>query len=290
LLTQTVAQNQQKRNCGAAARAYAERFRWAVLPLQAITRDGYCTCGREDCTSPGKHPLTVRGVKDATKDIGVIAGWWKRWPWANVGVATGAVSGFWALDIDGSQGAESLHDLEREQGRLPASIEQLTGAGGRHVLFKQPDFTVVNKVRLSAGLDVRGCGGYIVVAPSIHISGRQYQWELSSRPGEVGIAAAPRWLLDLLRPAETAGQAKTASEWQRVACTDAPEGERNSRLLKIAGHLLRHYVSPFLAQELLLSWNARRCRPPLPDGEVLKIIDSIAARELKRIGGGRDVG
>lgn len=281
--TTILLQATQRSKTGRAALAYVERFGWAGLPVHSV-KDGLCTCGKPDCSNPGKHPLTRNGVRDASKDPATIARWWHRWPWANVGIATGAVSAFFVLDIDGEQGAESLRELEQKNGKLPETVEQLTGGGGRHILFRQPDFTVANKVRLASGIDIRGDGGYIVAAPSGHISGRAYNWELSSRPGEVEIADAPEWVLAMLRPARDAGQRKPSGEWQRIACTDAPEGERNERLAKITGHLLRKYVDPFLTSELVQAWNAARCLPPLSVTEVEKILESLAAKELRRRG------
>ena len=43
-----------------------------------------------------------------------------------------------ALDVDvsdGKPGAESLAELEATHGALPATVEQITGSGGRHLLF-----------------------------------------------------------------------------------------------------------------------------------------------------------
>ena len=43
---------------------------WAIAPLHSI-RDGRCTCGKPDCSSPGKHPiaeLTPNGFKSATTE------------------------------------------------------------------------------------------------------------------------------------------------------------------------------------------------------------------------------
>jgi hypothetical protein len=43
---------------------------WHILPIHPAA-GGLCSCGRgADCTSPGKHPLTPRGLKDATADPG----------------------------------------------------------------------------------------------------------------------------------------------------------------------------------------------------------------------------
>ncbi|MHB1255100.1 MAG: bifunctional DNA primase/polymerase [Dethiobacteraceae bacterium] len=279
ILAQNVKENKTER----AALAYASRFGWAVLPLHSI-RDGACTCGKSDCPSPAKHPLIRNGVKDASRDPAVIAAWWKRWPFANVGIATGEASGFFVLDVDGQTGEESLADLEEKNGKLPATVEAITGSGGRHILFKCPSDTGVgNKVALAPGLDIRGDGGYIVAAPSLHVSGRVYTWELSSRPGEAEMAAAPAWLLDMIKPVGDTGQAgKSSNEWQRLATTPALEGERNGRLAVIAGHLLRRYVDPHLALELLKTFNAQKCSPPLQEDEVLRIAESVAGAELRR--------
>ena len=46
-----------------------------------------------------------------------------------------------------------------------------------------------------------------------------------------------------------------------------------STLTRIAGHLLRRYVSPYVVIELLLAWNATRCRPPLRDKDIMRIVN-----------------
>lgn len=280
--------NVQLSRTGRAALAYANLFGWSVLPVHGIV-GGKCTCGRADCPSPGKHPLPQNGVKDATRDLSVIRGWWHRWPLANVGIATGAASGFWVLDVDGEAGEHSLQALVDEHGPLPHTVEQHSGGGGRHLLFAYPaeGQPLKNAVAVRPGLDVRANGGYILVAPSGHASGRDYVWEASSRPGEVPLAEAPEWLLNLIRPAAGAQQAKSADEWRRLAETPAPKGERNARLARIAGHLLRHYVNPYLAAQLVISWNQTHCQPPLAPAEVTQILESIAGLELERRGGGQ---
>lgn len=273
----------QPSRLGRAALAYAERFGWAVLPLHS-TKDGRCTCGNPGCASPGKHPITPHGVKDANKDPTVITRWWRRWPWANVGVATGAASGVFVLDVDGTAGRESLAELEEKHGKLPDTIEQITGSGGRHILFKYPGQPIANKVCLAPGLDVRGDGGYIVAPPSLHVSGRRYEWEVSSRPGAVPLAEAPGWLLELLQPVGGQGMSRTTEGWRHLVAEGVEEGKRNTTIASLAGHLLRHYIDPYVTLDLLLAWNRQRCRPPLPDEEVVTTINSVAKLEAMRRG------
>lgn len=273
-----------------AAVAYAIRMGWGVLLTHGI-QNGRCTCGRDDCPSPGKHPVTKHGVKDATKDPATIMRLLARYPWANIAIATGKVSGFFVLDVDPDHGGDdSLRDLVMQHGPLPDTVEQLTGGGGRHILFRWPGRPVPNRVAIAPGLDVRGDGGYIVVAPSVHHSGRRYVWELSSRPGEVPIAPAPQWLLDLVLAGADGRRTTPPEEWRRLAAFGVEEGQRNIAIARLAGHLLRRGVDPYLVALLLLGWNESRCRPPLPAEEVLRTVNSIAKREAARRGllaGGR---
>lgn len=139
---------------------------WAVLPLHSVTSDGACTCGRADCKSPGKHPLTRNGLNDATTDEATIVQWWNQFPLANIGIATGEKSGFVVLDIDGPEGEKSLSEIEAKFGPLPETLISTTGRG-RHLLFKCPTIPVKSRAGIwNAGskLDSRGNGGYIVVA------------------------------------------------------------------------------------------------------------------------------
>jgi hypothetical protein len=60
------------------------------------------------------------------------------------------------------------------------------------------------------------------------------------------------------------------------------QGARNNSIASLAGHLLRREVDPFVVLHLLLAWNATSCRPPLPEAEVARTVNSIAGRELRR--------
>jgi putative DNA primase/helicase len=90
---------------------YAREWGWAVFPLHSI-QSGVCTCGKQDCTSPGKHPvasLVPHGVSDASKDENQIRAWFGAlgMPHANIGIATGSVSGLIVVDVDIDKGADT---------------------------------------------------------------------------------------------------------------------------------------------------------------------------------------
>lgn len=193
-----------------AALAYAQRLNWPVFPVHGIV-EGKCACGKPGCDRPGKHPigrLVPHGLKDASTDPEVITRWWRDSPTANIGIVTGAESGIVVLDVDTIKaGDESLFDLERDHGKLPETVMAITGSGGFHYLFQHPGagVKVKNSVdNLGVGLDVRGDGGYIVVSPSLHISGRRYEWESSCRPLEADIAPLPGWLFEKIKAAKPA--------------------------------------------------------------------------------------
>jgi hypothetical protein len=167
-----------------------------VIPLHGLTVDGRCTCRRPGCASPGKHPRTTQGVTDASAEPATVAAWWRRWPHANVGLATGSGTGLVVVDLDGDEGAEAFAALQRRHGPLPDTRWARTGSGGWHAYFRHPGGAMPNTARrLGPGIDTRGDGGYVVAPPSLHASGGRYAWHNRAR-----LAPMPGWLVELLRP------------------------------------------------------------------------------------------
>jgi hypothetical protein len=147
------------------------------------------------CRPRGKEPITEHGFRDATTDQQKIRQWWTETPAANIGMPTGAVSGLIVLDIDPRNGGEeALETLIRQHGRLPETAEQITGGGGRHYVFRHPG-RPVKCGSLAPGVDIKGDGGYIIVAPSIHSSGRAYTWDgIAGAKALLSLAEAPGFL------------------------------------------------------------------------------------------------
>ena len=101
------------------------------------------------------------------------------WSDANVAIRTGVVSGLVALDVDLAKGGpNSLRLLVQSHEPLPGTVESLTGGGGQHILFQYPGESILNSTaKLGPGIDIRGDGGYIITPPSLHASGRRYEWD-----------------------------------------------------------------------------------------------------------------
>jgi len=134
---------------------------------------------------------------------------------------------------------------------------------------------VPNRAALAPGIDVRGDGGMIVAPPSVHSSGARYIWKAGHAPEQLAPGPLPHWLHETLAASGT-HPGHPLTYWRRLVAEGVPEGERNTTIASLAGHLLWHGVDAEVATELLLAWNRERCRPPLPDEEVVRAIESIA--------------
>lgn len=240
---------------------------WAVIPLQWVN-DGKCSCSNPDCQSVAKHPLTSRGVKDATTDENTIRGWWEKHPNANIGVATGAISGIVVVDVDPRHdGQKSLRRIQRKFGALPAGPCVKTGGGGTHLYFAHPGATVKNKVSLYPGIDIRGDQGYVVAPGSRHASGERYLWSKGKKPSDIDVPSVPAWLLRT-RPEEQVGSKQKED--------DIKDGNRNVTLTSLAGAMRARQMSPKSIEAALLAENRERCNPPLQEAEVRNIAKSIS--------------
>ena len=220
----------------------------------------------------GKTPLTAHGHLDATTAGAVIRSWWERWPQVNVGLAI--PRGLVVVDIDDPT---ALLRLKAEDRELPATVKSTTGRGFH--LFYRTEAEIRNAVQLFRGIDLRGVGGYIVAPPSVHPTGACYRWEVPPSPDN--FSEAPRWLQEVVTEGR-AGNARAPAAWRRITSEGVRHGKRNDAIASLAGHLLRRGVDPFVVLELLHSWNATRCHPPLSDAEVTRTVDSVAGCELRR--------
>lgn len=246
--------------CREAAMAYAQRG-WPVIPLHTPA-DGRCSCGKADCGHPGKHPRTPRGLHNATTDPNVITRWWERWPNANVGIVCG--DGLAVLDVDPRHGGDqSLSELEATHEPI-RSLAAATGGGGRHFYLLGP-VDLRSRVGFRPGLDLKAEGGYIVAPPSLHASGRRYEWTTEgSEPKEM-----PTWLIDLLQGGRIG---RSVSDLVRG---QIPKGQRNSTLASLAGSMRRNGLPEDAIGTALTQLNTTLCESPLPQNEVDGIATSI---------------
>lgn len=240
-----------------AALQYAQKYGWAVFPVK-----------RES-----KRPLTPHGCKDAKKDPGAIKAWWKKWPDASVGVATGSISNLIVIDEDvdddkGIDGILSMETWEKQNNKLPESVRAITGRGGAHIYYKYSGKDIQNRAGIIDGVDVRGEGGYVVAPPSIHPNGMQYSWE--DDPEDVPIAEVNDTIKLFL---STGSEPKEQGErFQLPQIIDS--GKRNKTLHRFACSLQSQGLSDDAIMAAVRAENDARCVPPLDDSELQILVGS----------------
>lgn len=212
-----------------------------------------------------------------------IYAWWEEFPSANVAIITGAVSGLVVVDADGPTGQQWIID------NLPRTSVYQKTAKGIHAIYKHPggDLAIGNRGRLAPEVDVRGDGGYIVAAPSVHESGHVYQWVFTE--GLYGWDGLTDWP-GYISPAK-ASQAAPGGNLQvdltgvrpALSCDPVAQGSRNDTLARLVGSWVAKGLS---IDEILLmagAWNDK-CQPPLGQSEVEQTVRSICQTHVRNTG------
>jgi hypothetical protein len=197
-----------------------------------------------------------------------IKKWFEEFPEANVGVITGAVSGIMVVDVD----------KEEIDVSLPPTAISKTGRGW-HFIYKHPGGKI-SCTKAADKIDIKGDGGYVVFPPSIHHSGKKYEWAFGSSLKEVDPAELPRWIFQ-----QTSKNKKDKVDWDKKFHAEVLEGSRNMTAAQIIGKLLYHL--PVEMWEMsgwatLKEWNCKCSKPPLREDELRKTFESIQKREMQR--------
>jgi hypothetical protein len=184
-----------------------------------------------------KAPACPRGFKDASRDPAAILSLWYHWPGELIGIATGAVSRIWVVDVDVKH-REGRDWWRANHPRLLPTRTYETRSGGLHLFYRDGDGIGCTTGRICRGIDTRGDGGYVILwfaaGLACHDQSPPAPWPAWLR---TAMAPPPRPAMVLRRtqtvvPAETA----VAGIVRRVA--EAREGERNSVLFWAACKLL----------------------------------------------------
>jgi len=193
-------------------------------------------------------------TKKATKEE--IQKWWEKYPNANVGIITGKISNLAVVDVE--KGGDITD--------LPKTATVRTGGGGWHLYYRYCE-GIENKARIRPLTDIRGEGGYVVAAPSIHQSGQKYEWITK---GEV--QSFPKHLFGI----------KQETKWDDVAL-GITEGQRNETATQYIGKLMTIYSPDTWENTVWLTakiWNERN-NPPLGENELRQVYESIKRRAIK---------
>ena len=136
-----------------------EKLGFFVLPIDPVLK---------------KPVVKWENRRDRKPDPQEITKWFKRFPDARVGIATGEYSGVDVVDLDGPEAIEKYIAMT---GEISETIKANTGReeGGIHLYFKFNGNGLKN--HQGGGIDLRTTNGIIVLAPSPHKSGKSYQWD-----------------------------------------------------------------------------------------------------------------
>ena len=198
-----------------------------------------------------------------------VTAWWTRWPNANIGMATGHLSGLVVVDCDSHEATD--HFIEE----YPDSMKtlQVQTGRGRHYYYKFEEGIHNDAGKLlGPGIDTRGEGGFVIVPPSIHANGKVYKWiNIENKP----IALSERLRDILVNRVRNDASNTPASEGFRErfdtprALAGVPEGQRDDTVFRLACRLRNADVPQDMAKELILK-AARSCQPPFPDTRALE--------------------
>ena len=190
---------------------------------------------------------------------------------SNLGLITGDCSNdVFVLDVDlhtkpeAQQWLMDLLDSYNDGMALNCPCQQ-TGGGGFQYLLRAPATWPAPTMKTPIGIDIRGQGGFAVLAPSMHESGREYQWVQGKAPWQVEIPEAPPWLLMAIDDLVRKYGAGTGGHNERIVQTPTPAQTTNQFGLIIDGR--EEYMTKIVFAKVLSLY---RESPILPSAERLQ--------------------
>lgn len=234
---------------------YLEKLEWSVIPV-----------------GTDKKPLVewkLYQTQKATREQ--IAEWFSK-PNVNIGIITGKISKLVVVDIDPRHNGtdEAFKDLQ--------TVKSATGGGGWHYYFQYEE-GIQNSASIKPGIDIRGEGGYVIAPPSLHNSGKSYEWIVS--PENNFIASLPVFINEWIASNKHNTDSPREGKWDKNILNGVTEGSRNDGAASVIGKLLKRFPQDEWEAEawsLIKAWNLTNT-PPLPEDELRVTFDSIVKSE-----------
>lgn len=185
-----------------------------IIPLCSHDHKGYSPRHQKQCSQAGKIPLIKGWATHAKTTKEQVNNWLREFKNINIGMPLGHISGYVGIDVDGIGGEEMLDELS--QGDLPETWEFATG-DGRRLLYELPVGLQTKKYvnqddsREHTECSILAFGQQTVMPPSIHHTGRVYEWSEGLSPDDIDCAMAPDWLIDLVRDDDPRSRMKPGS-------------------------------------------------------------------------------
>ena len=224
-----------------------------------------------------KVPAVQGGRNALTRDVGKLDAFYSKRPQCNYGIATGSdAGGLFVIDCDvdddkGEDGIATLRAWEAAHGELPECPTVTTPRGGMH-LYYYSDRQISCSTNAELGIDIRGDGGYVVGAGSVLRNG-SYEWDLDIE--DYAIPTADDNVLAFVAHVQKPKMQKAKFELPK----EIGKGNRNDTLYRYACSLRANNMTEELIIAALLGTNTIRCKPPLSEEEILKIVESACKHE-----------
>lgn len=269
------------------------RLGWNIIRLHGVYFDSesaryVCTCGDYNCAKPGKHPVNSwsKSVDNPLSAV-QIKSWVSSDQPINWAVLTGRASGISVIDIDAKSGGfESLKQMGLE---FPDDWFETpmvtTGGGGAHIYVRSPnDPDFKTGVGIAPGIDIRHDGGIIVIPPSLHSSGKHYEWVPGREPWSIPIRDldVPMFLdraRSISKKAPTGKKKPEKTSLFTKISRGISEGNRNESMTQLVGHFMGKSMPDEEVYYLAQKMNEDFFSPPLPSVELWSIISSIRRGE-----------
>lgn len=210
--------------------------------------------------------------------------WFKDLNPAGIAIIMGKISGYVVLDIE--------KEFDDSDLAIPPTRTVRTGGGGKHYYFRYPKNRAVKSINLRPEIigELKSDGTYVIAPPSLHKSGKRYEWIEGSKASEVKngqhayvnyFAELPIWLLgkaDKKNP-------QPNSEKPKIPIEGVVQGERNIAATQVVGSLLSRYQPTEWDEKVWLpakEWNLKN-QPSLSEEELFGVYKSISKARLRQI-------
>jgi hypothetical protein len=249
---------------------------------------GYCVIPIKPDYSPSskkfeKKPYVDWKIYQTTLSTKMeIEQWWTKWPKAMIGVLTGSISKISVIDCDSPEAYQYIQEQLPDSYLTPIAT---TPRGGKHIWYRSNGTRIINKANIIPNImphiDSRGEGGYIVAPPSVNEHGQKYEWLPGLALSEVAPQGLPNKIKEIFIYRDVVNSVVSCSEIDTTINNNyykiLQEGNRNQDLFKIGIALGDGHCQLWMVKQVLENL-AKNCKPPFPEKELERTIQSIMER------------
>lgn len=197
-----------------------------------------------------------------------VKDWYKQWPRAGIAIITGSISGIVVVDFD----SEEVIKKATDAGIL--NTPMVNTGRGLHAYYKYPHGKkITNSANASIKIDIRGEGGYAIAPPTIHFSGKRYEW-VKGFDLQKEISKLPEIFLQNNDNNENITIKNKDAKPLKKLYKGVKTGERNVTLARLCGSWVNDGLTFEECMENALLWNSKN-PDPLDIREIENTVKSI---------------